>query len=215
MSGAVQLHPLPEAAYALEVKGFKPHPAQQTHIRRLDGRVMHHGLILLVCTAVVALAAAPIGVAGIVVHVPRLVGAIRAGNPYHNDVVAIHLLHIHVLPGQNVDTDLQGIVDNAPELADQPVRVGQIHGIEGLVRRFDDAQQNDTAQRVGKGGVGLPDALGQAAQRFLGLYAVVFPVLLQAAEVEHGVTSYGVILAYSTLKFLFANFHSHDKFIVV
>ena len=34
------------------------------------------------------------------------------------------------------------------------------------------------------------------AQRLLGLYAVVLPVLLQAAEVEHGVTSYGVILAY-------------------
>ena len=144
----------------------------------------------------VALATAPVGVARVVVHVYRFVGAIRTGYLDHDDAVAIHLLHIHVLLGQNVDADLQGIVDDAPELADQAVGIGQVYGIKGLVRCLDNAQQDDAAQRVGKGGVGLPDAFGQTAQRLFGLYAVVLPVLLQAAEVEHGVTSYGVILAY-------------------
>ena len=68
----------------------------------------------------------------------------------------------------------------------QNSRIRQVHGIEGLVRRFDDAQQDDAAQRVGECGVGLPNAFGQTAQRLLGLYAVVLPVLLQAAEIKHG-----------------------------
>ena len=32
MFGTVQLHPLPEAAHALGVEGFKPHPAHQTRL---------------------------------------------------------------------------------------------------------------------------------------------------------------------------------------
>ena len=73
-----------------------------------------------------------------------------------------------------------------PKFTDQAVGIGQIYGIEGLVRCLDNAQQDDAAQRVSEGGVGLPNALGQTAQGLFGLYAVVLPVLLQAAEIKHG-----------------------------
>ena len=185
MSGAVQLHPLPEAAHTLGVEGFKSHAAHQVHIRRPDSRIPHHGLILLVCTAVITLAVSAIGVAGVIVNIHRLVGPIRTGDFDNDDVVAANLFHIHIFFGQDIDTDFHGIVDDVPKFTDQAVGIGQIYGIEGLVRCLDNAQQDDAAQRVSEGGVGLPNALGQTAQGLFGLYAVVFPVLLQAAEIKH------------------------------
>ena len=73
-----------------------------------------------------------------------------------------------------------------PKFTDQTVGIRQIYGIEGLVRRLDNAQQDNAAQCVSEGGVGLPNALGQTAQGLFGLYAVVLPVLLQATEIKHG-----------------------------
>ncbi len=72
-----------------------------------------------------------------------------------------------------------------PELLDEFLRVRQIHRAEGLVSQFLHAQQDDAAVGIGKGGVGLPNALGQAAEGLLGLDAVVLPVLLYLGKINH------------------------------
>ena len=100
-------------------------------------------------------------------------------------MVPVHLLDEHVFRGQDVDAGPLGIVDDVPELPDEPLRVRQIHRVEGLVRPLLHAQQNDAAVGVGKGGVSLPDALGEAAQGLLRLDAVVLPVLFDLGKVDY------------------------------
>ena len=101
-------------------------------------------------------------------------------------MVAVHLLNEHILGGQHIHAGLVGVVDDIPELLDELFRVRQIHRAERLVGQLLHAQQDDAAVGVGKGGVGLPDAPGQAAEGFLGLDAVVLPVLLDFGKVNHG-----------------------------
>ena len=101
-------------------------------------------------------------------------------------MVTVHLLDKHILRGQHIHAGLVGIVDHIPKLFDESVRVWEIYGVQGFIRPLLHTQEDDAAISIGKGRIGLPNALGQAAEGLLGLDAVVFPILLDFGKVDHG-----------------------------
>ena len=98
---------------------------------------------------------------------------------------AVHLLHKNIPGRQDIDAGLIGIVDDIPELPDEPVRIGQIDRVQGLVRPLLYAQQDDPAIGISEGRVCLPNALRQAAKRFFCLNAVILPILFQFGKIDH------------------------------
>ena len=100
-------------------------------------------------------------------------------------MVAIHLLDKYILGGQDIHAGLIGVIDDIPELLNESVRVGQIYRVQGFIRPFFHSQQDNTAVGIGKGGIGFPNALGQAAEGFLGLNAVILPILLYLGKINH------------------------------
>ena len=158
---------------------------QYQHILRSHGGIPHHGLIFLLSTAIVALTVAAISAKRIAVHINRLIGTFGTRYMDNNNVVAVDLLHEYVFRREDVHTGLVGIVDNIPEFFDEPVRIRQIHRVQGLICPFLYAQQNDPAIRIGKRGVRFPNTLWQPAESFFSLNAVVFPILLDFGKVDH------------------------------
>ena len=190
MPGAGQVHSLAIAADAFRMKHAQVHLVQHQHILRPHGSVPHHSLIFLSGAAVVALAVAAIGAQRVAVHIDRLIGALGTGHADDHDVRAVHLLHKNIPGRQDIDAGLIGIVDDIPELPDEPVRIGQIDRVQGLVRPLLYAQQDDPAIGIGEGRVCLPNALRQAAKRFFCLNAVILPILFQFGKIDHSLRSF-------------------------
>ena len=116
----------------------------------------------------------------------KIIGAFRAGNIDDHNVVAIHLLDKYILGGQDIHAGLIGVIDDIPELLNESVRVGQIYRVQGFIRPFFHAQQDNAAVGIGEGRVGFPNAFGQTAKGFLCLNTVVLPILLDFGKVNHG-----------------------------
>ena len=57
--------------------------------------------------------------------------------------------------------------------------------MEGTVTVLLDPEQNNTAKGIGKGGVGLPNAMRKAAKRTLGLNAIILTVTLYTGNTDH------------------------------
>ena len=100
-------------------------------------------------------------------------------------MVAVHLLNKHILGGQNIHAGLIGVIGDVPELLDESGRVWQIYRVQGFICPFFHAQQDNAAVGIGKGGIGFPNAFGQATKSFLRLDAVVLPILLDFGKVNH------------------------------
>ena len=185
VAGTGKAHPLAVAADALLVEHIHIHFVEDEHVLGFHGGVPHHGLIFFLGAAVVALTVAAVGAKRVAVHIDRLIGTLCTGDVDDHDVVAVHLLNEHIFGRQHIHAGLVRVVDDVPKLLDEFLRVGQIHRAEGLVCQFLHAQQDDAAVGIGKGGVGLPDTLGQAAEGLLGLDSVILPVLLYLGKVNH------------------------------
>ena len=185
MPGAGQAHSLAIAADAFRMKHAQVHLVQHQHILRPHGSVPHHGLIFFLGAAVVALAVAAIGAQRVAVHIDRLIGALGTGHADDHDVRAVHLLHKNIPGRQDIDAGLIGIVDDIPELLNESVWIGQIYRVQGFIRPFFHAQQDNAAVGIGEGRVGFPNAFGQTAKGFLRLNAVVLPILLDFGKVNH------------------------------
>ena len=186
MAGAGEAHPLAIAANALFVEHSHVHFIQDEHVLGFHGSIPHHGLIFFFGATVVALTVAAVGAERIAVHIHRFIGAFRAGNIDDHNVVAIHLLDKYILGGQDIHAGLIGVIDDIPELLNESVRVGQIYRVQGFIRPFFHAQQDNAAVGIGEGRVGFPNAFGQTAKGFLRLNAVVLPILLDFGKVNHG-----------------------------
>jgi len=104
----------------------------------------------------------------------------------HSDVeIAVDFLHKYILGGQDIHAGLIGVIDDIPELLNESVRVGQIYRVQGFIRPFFHAQQDNAAVGIGEGRVGFPNAFGQTAKGFLRLNAVVLPIFFKITEVDH------------------------------
>ena len=160
MAGSGKAHSLAIAADTLLVEYRQVHFVQNQHILRLYRCVAHHSLIFLLGAAIVALTVAAVGAERISVHIHRFIGAFRAGNIDDHNVVAIYLLDKYILGGQDIHAGLIGVIDDIPELLNESVRVGQIYRVQGFIRPFFHAQQDNTAVGIGKGGIGFPNAPG-------------------------------------------------------
>ena len=185
MAGAGEAHPLAIAANALFVEHSHVHFIQDEHVLGFHGSIPHHGLIFFFGATVVALTIAAVGAERIAVHIHRFIGAFRAGNIDDHNVVAIHLLDKYILGGQDIHAGLIGVIDDIPELLNESVRVGQIYRVQGFIRPFFHAQQDNAAVGIGEGRVGFPNAFGQTAKGFLRLNAVVLPIFFKITEVDH------------------------------
>ena len=166
MAGAGEAHSLAITADAFFAEHRQVHFAQNEHVLRFHGCVPHHGLIFLLGAAIVALTVTAVCAERISVHIHRFIGAFRAGNIDDHDMI--------------------GIVDDVPELLDESVRVWQIYRVQGFIRPFFHAQQDNAAVGIGKSGIGFPNALGKPAKGFLGLNTVILPILLDFGKVNHG-----------------------------
>ena len=178
-------HPLTIAADALFIEHAHVHFVQNQHILCLDRSIAHHGLVFLFGAFVIPLAIAAIGGQRIPIHIDWTIRTLRTGHMDDHDMVAIYLLHEHILRGQNIHAGLIRVVDDIPKLSDEPIRIREVNRVQRLVRPFFHTQQNDTAQRIGKSGVGLPEASGQTTHGLLRLNAVILSILFKIAEVDH------------------------------
>ena len=185
MARAGKTHPLAIAADALLVEHSHVHFIQDEHVLGFHGSIPHHGLIFFLGAAVVALTVTAVCAERISVHIHRFIGAFRAGNIDDHNVVAIHLLDKYILGGQDIHAGLIGVIDDIPKLLNESVRVGQIYRVQGFIRPFFHAQQDNAAVGIGEGRVGFPNAFGQTAKGFLRLNAVVLPILLDFGKVNH------------------------------
>ena len=113
---------------------------------------------------------------GAVSDVHRPLVPVRPGHGDHQDLLSLDGVEGHILRGQNVGADLGGVLHRGPELGGVPRPVGHAGDVEGLVPVLLHPQEEETADGVGKGGVGLPQAVGEAPGGLLGLDAVVLPV---------------------------------------
>ena len=185
MARTGKAHPLAIAADALLVEHSHVHFIQDEHVLRFHGCVPHHGLIFFLGAAVVTLSVAAIGTERVTIYINRLIRALCTGNIDDHNVVAIHLLDKYILGGQDIHAGLIGVIDDIPELLNESVRVGQIYRVQGFIRPFFHAQQDNAAVGIGEGRVGFPNAFGQTAKGFLRLNAVVLPILLDFGKVNH------------------------------
>ena len=185
MTGSGEAHSLAIAADAFSVEHRQVHFVQNEHVLRFHGCVAHHSLIFFLGAAIVALTVTAVCAERIAVHIHRFIGAFRAGNIDDHNVVAIHLLDEYILGGQDIHAGLIGVIDDIPELLNESVRVGQIYRVQGFIRPFFHAQQDNAAVGIGEGRVGFPNAFGQTAKGFLRLNAVVLPILLDFGKVNH------------------------------
>ena len=185
VAGAREAHSLAIAADTFLVEHGHIHLVQNEHILCFHGGIPHHGLVFFFGAAIVTLTISAVGAERISIHIHRLIGAFCTGDIDDHDMIAIVLLNKHILGGQNIYAGLIGVIDDVPELFDEFLRVGQIHRAEGLIGQLLHAQQDNTAVSVSKGRIGFPNALGQAAEGFLGLNAVILPILLYLGKINH------------------------------
>ena len=177
MAGAAMQQPGPVAGHRVGAEGALVQPLQRHQIPGQVRLVPHHGPHLLGGAVIVPLAAPPVSAGkGVGAQIHRPVVAAGTGHMDNHNPVAAALVHPHVGGAQDVGAHPGRVVHDLPELAHQLLRVRQGHRGQGLVLGLDHAQQNQPAEGVGKGGVGLPDAAGQSALGALCLQAVVLPV---------------------------------------
>ena len=186
MAGAGEAHPLAIAANALFVEHSHVHFIQDEHVLGFYGSIPHHGLIFFFGATVVALTVAAVGAEWVAIHINRLIRALCTGNIDDHNAVAIYLLDEYIFGGQDIHTGLVGVIDDIPKLLDESVMVWQIYRVQGFIRPFFHAQQDNAAVGIGKSGIGFPNALGKPAKGFLGLNTVILPILLDFGKVNHG-----------------------------
>ena len=179
------MHPFSVFAHALKIQYAYVVLLQLLHILRRISRVAHHRLIFLLRAAVIALTAAAVGVHGIAVNIHGLIKTLRARHCDDDDVVAVDLLDSHVTGGENIHAGEFWIAYNLPEFAHKLLGVWQIDRMKRLVLMLHHAEQNDSAKRIRKGRVRLPDAVRQTTESALRLYSVVLPVLFKMIQVDH------------------------------
>ena len=92
-------------------------------------------------------------------------------------MIAVHFERVHVFARKDINADFIGIVDDIPELLYETVGIRKIDRMQRSVFMLFDSEQDQPAKRIGKGRIGLPDALGKSPQGFLCLKAVVLSVL--------------------------------------
>ena len=159
----------------------------------IDGGVLavaEHGADLVGGAVVVALAVAAVGAAeGAVADVHGAVPPSGAGDGDDEDVLALHALDGDVVLRDDAGADLGGVADGPPEGRAVAVRVGDPGDVEALGAVLLDAEEDQPADRVGEGGVGLPQAVGEAARGLLGLDAIVLVVAGDVVQVDHAAPS--------------------------
>lgn len=166
------------------VRPFLHHQAPAVVVAGMDQRV---GQRFLPRAAVVPLAVAAVGAGKRVrADVDRLVVPVGPWHLDDHDAVALALPDLHVLIREDVHIGDSTVVDAVPEVRRQPLRVGQRHAGKALAGVFDHTQQDVPAEGVGKGRIGLSDAVRQSALGALGFQAVVLLVLAQVGKVQHG-----------------------------
>ena len=181
MLGMSQNHAGAVAADGVRVEDMKAELREGPHIRRFPGGVPEHGFHLFFGAAVVPFAISLVGAGeGISIDIDRAVLAFCPGNRDGDNLAALYGLHGDVLIGENVHAGLFRAVQKLQKFLDQTPGIRKADRAQGFVRFLHDAQQDNAAQRVGKGRVGLPDAFWQAAQGLFRLNPVVFSVLLQS-----------------------------------
>ena len=104
-------------------------------------------------------------------------------------MLAVYSMDLYIFVCQNIYTDLDRIVEDGMEIVNKPLRIQQIHCMEGFVRQFLHTQQDDAAVGIGESGVGFPDTFRQTAQCLFGFDTVVFPVVSQVFKIQNGVSS--------------------------
>ena len=103
-------------------------------------------------------------------HAALLIVAMLLGGLLSSAVSCVFHELGHILFGKNIGAHLVRVIDNIPKVFNQLFGIRQVNGVQGFVIVFLNTKQNDTTESVGERGIGFPNALGQAAEGFLGLF---------------------------------------------
>lgn len=138
-------------------------------------------------TAQVGLSLPAVGaVVGVPAHIDRAEGVLGPGHLDDDDVPVGGGLHPGPLLRHQVGADGLGVLHPGEEFLQHLLGVQQALDAQGVVAPLLHPQQDDAPVGVGKGGVGLPEALGQPTGGQLGLQTGVFPVGLDPIQRKHG-----------------------------
>lgn len=180
-------HAQPELAQGLPGEDFRSTALQHRQVGGGVVPVPQHGPDLVWGTVIVPLAVPAVRAGkGAVPNVHWPLVPLCLGHGDHQNLFARNGVEGDILGLENVGADLGGVLHRLPEQTYIPWTIRDAGDPEGFVPGLLHPQQDQTADGVGKGGIGLPQAVGKAPRGLFGLNAVVLLVPGDVVQINHG-----------------------------